>query len=333
VALGSLGTAANVPVLAGKAAAGSPPEKRAARQALVRLHGDDVNAALVAAMDGAGPEVRVEALAALAARNAKDALPTVLKSVEDGDAAVRLAALRAVRFLADENNTAAIVGILKAAGNDAERRQAELALLGACTRGREACAGPIVAGLADAAVPARIALLHALARSGGAAALEAVAARLQDDDEAVRDEAVRMLSIWRDPAVKPHLLAIAEQDPSERHQTLAVRGLVRLARPHDDAPADLDLLKQAMGLAKRPQEKRLVVGVLGGVATLESLALATAALDDAAVAEEAGLAAVMIAEKMKDAGKDEVRASMEKVEKVVKSPPVRARAQKVLESL
>jgi hypothetical protein len=183
---------------------------------------------------------------------------------------------------------------------------------------------------ADAA--SRIALLDALARAGGEKALEAVVGRLEDDDEAVRDEAVRLLAIWRDPAVKPHLLAIAQGD-NERHQVLAIRGLVRLARPQEERPADLGLLSQAMALAKRPQEKRLVLGVLGGVASPESLALAAAALGEAAVADEAGLAAVRIAEQMEDRDAEELRDSMQKVLRYVANEEVRARAEKVLGSL
>ena len=331
-ALGPLGTVGDVPVLVGKAAEGSELEKEAARQALVRLRGENVNKAVVSAMSEGEPGARIALLGVLAARNAREALPTVMESVADADASVRLAALGALRYLADESNTAGIVGLVRGAKEDAERRKAELALLMVCSRGGEACAEAIVAGLGDANTPSQIALLHALARAGGPKALEAVVARLEDDDEAVGDEAVRMLSIWRDPAVKPQLLAIAKESKSERHQVLAIRGLVRLARPQDEKPADLEGLAEAMGLAKRPDEKRLVLGVLGGVASPESLALATPALGDRAVAEEAGLATVMIAEKMEGGDKDDLRAAMQKVLRYVKNGDVRARAEKLLAS-
>ena len=172
-----------------------------------------------------------------------------------------------------------------------------------------------------------------MARAGGPEALEAIVARLQDDDEAVRDEAVRMLSSWSDPAVLPHLLSIAEKRGGLRHQVLAIRGLVRLAGPHEDKPADINILAEAMNLAKRPQEKRLVLGVLGGIATTASLALVTPALDDPTLTLEASLAAVMIAEKIKDRNKDEIRAAIETVLEAAKSQPVHKRAEKILKSL
>ncbi|MFH1918518.1 MAG: HEAT repeat domain-containing protein [Planctomycetota bacterium] len=332
-ALGGLGGEADVPLLAGKTAADSEPEKLAARQSLVRMRGDGVNGAVVAAMAEAEPAVRIELLGVLAIRNARETLPSVLESVKDSEASVRLAALSAVRYLAEEKDAAVIVDILKAAEGDAEKRGAELAMLAVASRGREDSAEPIIAGLAEADVASRLVLLGGLARAGGPKALSAIVARLSDDEEAVRDQAVRMLSIWPDPAVTPHLLEIVKTDESLRHQVLAIRGLVRLAGPQDDQPADLERLTEAMSLAKRPEEKRLVLGVLGGVGTLPALDLATSAPDDTALADEAGLAAVMIAETMKEGDKDQIRAAMEKVEKTVKNQQIRQRAEKVLSSL
>ena len=114
-----------VPLLE-QAAEGSDLEKGAARQALVRLRGDEVNKAIVAAMSEGKPGAKVELLGVLAARNAQEALPAVMESVADADASVRLAALGALRYLADESNTAGIVGLIQGAKDDAERKKAEL---------------------------------------------------------------------------------------------------------------------------------------------------------------------------------------------------------------
>jgi len=329
-ALGPLGSASEVPLLAGKVVADLAPERDAAKASLVRLRGEGVNAAILAAMTKGKPGVRAELLGVLAARNAKETLPKVLQSARDAEPSVRLAALGALRYLADENNTAAIVKLLKAAQADAERRKAKLTLLTVCSRGREKCADAIIAGMSDAGVPARITLLDGLARCGGSKSLSTVVARLRDEDLAVRDQAVRMLAIWSDPAVSPHLLALAKTKGSLRHQVLAIRGLVRLASPRKDKPADLKMLAEAMNLAKRPQEKRLVLGVLGGVATPPSLALVAPALDDPELVQEAALAAVMIAEKMEGGNKGEMRAVIQNVLKRAKRQQVRDRAKKIL---
>ncbi len=335
-ALGSLGGKAQVPLLAEKAAAGSEEEKAAARRSLIRLRGDDVNAAIESALAGGQAGVRVVLLDVLAARGATQSLPVVLKSAQDSQPAVRRAALGALRFLAGKDNTADVVNLLKHAADGAERRTAELALLTICSRQGEACAPAIIAGLADADAASRVVLLRTLARAGGVRALQAIAARLEDKDEAVRDEAVRMLSAWPTADAIGPLQRCAQGD-NLRHRVLAIRGLVRLASPRGDKPADVPmlaavpLLAKVLKLAKRPEEKRLVLGALGGVATTKSLALAATLLDDPPVADEAGLAAVLIAEKMPPGNKDAVKSTMEKVFQKAPREAIRQRAKKVLE--
>jgi HEAT repeat protein len=187
--------------------------------------------------------------------------------------------------------------------------------------------------MADTDPPTRVSLMRGLARAGGAASLEALVKCIEDDDESVRDEAVRILSIWPDTAVVSHLMEFAKTDDNLRYQVLAIRGLVRLASPQEDKPADLKMLAQVMDLAERPQEKRLVLGVLGAVADPEALALVAPVIEDASLAEEACLAAVMIAEKIKDGSKDEIRGAMEKVIECAKNQETGERAKKVLDSL
>lgn len=331
-ALGPLGTAAEVPVLAKKAGAGSKLEQAAARQGLIRLRGDDVNAAIVAELDKSGPEIRAKLLEVLAARNANEAVPTALAAADDQDRQVKLAALGALRQLAGESNTADLVRLIKSAEDESVRRQAELALLTVCSRGREACTGAVLDGIGDADAAARIVLLRALARIGEASCLDRVVEALSDDDEAVRDEAVRMLAGWRDPAVVGQLIEIASSDDNIRHHVLAIRGLVRLASPQGDQPADLELLGEVLGLAKRPQEKQLVIGVLGGAGDPAALDLLTAASADPEVAQHAAVAAIMIAEKVAPE-LSKVRGALKSVIRQSRNPATRAKAQQLLDSL
>ncbi len=330
-ALGALGDVSDVPALARKAAGDSEVESAAARQSLVKLRGDDINSTIVATMAEAEPNVRVQLLDVLAGRNAKETLPTVFECAKDADVQVRLAALGALRYLADESHTAMLVETLKTAEDDQQRRKAEMALLVVCSRGGPACADAIIAGLADAEGPARITLLRALARAGGENALAQLVAQLEHEDEAVADEAMRMLSIWSDKAVVEHLLAAAKSE-NPRHQVLAVRGLVQLASPQKEQPADVALLGQALELAVRPTEKQLVLGTLGTLDTPEALALAVPAIDDATLAQDAALAAVMIAERIEGGEADAIRTAMEKAIKVAKEQEIRDRAQKVLDA-
>ncbi len=331
-ALAGVGSDADVPLLVRRTAAGAAAEQLAAAQSLVRLKGDRVNTAITAALAPAAPNVRVKLLEILAVRNAKESLPAILASASDPDVAVSLAALDALRVLAGAGQTAGLVKLLMAATADAQRTKAEAALLALCGRAKEKCVPALAAGLANADARTRPVLLQALARAGGPEALQAVAGRLEDEDQAVRDEAVRMLSVWPDRAVAPRLVKIAGGE-SLRHHVLAIRGLVRLAAPEGDRPADLKLLADAIRLAKRRDEKQLALGVLTRAATPESLALAVSLLDDPTLAEDVGQAAATIAGNLPAGHQNEIRSAMQKVLDRTKSPQTREQAQKALDKL
>ena len=333
VALGGLGTPAEVPLLAQKAATGTETEKDAARRGLISLRGEGINAAVAAAMADADAALKVELIKALALRNATQSLPKVLEAAKDADPAVRSAGLEALRFLAGADNAAAIVDVLKAAKQADQIQKAELALLSVANRDRQKTAEAAIAGLADAEPASRVSLLRVLARSGGDKALAAVVEQSKADDESVADEAVRMLSVWFDAGAAGHLMGIAKNSKNSRHQVLAVRGLVNLASPAEDKPADVKMATEAINLAKRPAEKLLVIGMLGQTDSADSLAVVAAALDDAALANEAGLAAVMISERIKGDAKEQVGAALKKVSEKVKDEKIRQRAAAALKSL
>jgi len=129
------------------------------------------------------------------------------------------------------------------------------------------------------------------------------------------------------------LVELAGDDENLRHHVLAIRGLVRLASPQQEQPAVIETLAKVMDMAKRPEEKRLVIGVLGGIATPEALDLAMASVSDLSLAEEAGLAAARVAERIENGDADEIRTAMQKVLRFIQNQETRERVQTVLKLL
>ena len=322
----------DVPVLAQLAATGANAEIAAARGSLRKLRGHPMNAAMIEALKSADAKVKIELIAALVDRDVKASVAVMVTSADDPDLAVRMAVLAALRAMADENHTAVVVKRLKSAKDTSERKLAALTLLATCKRGQAKCADSVIGGLAGADPATRIVLMRGLPLAGGPKALNEIVARMKDENEDVAVEALRLLANWPDPAAIPHLRELARNVKSLRNHVLAVRGMVRLAGPAKDRPADLATLAEAMTLATRTQEKVLVLGTLGTIPTSESLALAAAALGQPAIAEDAGLAAVLIAEKIRPGHTDQVRAVMRKVAETAQSEETRARAKKVLEA-
>jgi len=256
------------------------------------------------------------------------------------DGEKRDAALEALRHLADVDQVDQLVAILKSANDTETRRKVALALMVVCGEGRERCVAPVAAALDDADEATRVVLLRALARCGGAAALEAIAARRSDDSRSVRDEAVRMLANWPNAAAAYYLEELAKDSDDLRYQVLGIRGLVRLASPRKDRLADVDMLASTLRMATRTQEKVLALGALGNVASSAALAAVLPAIEDASVAREAALSAIRIAEGMiggdealVDRDKGQIRTAMQKVLDRVQNPETRQRAQGVLDSL
>jgi hypothetical protein len=133
----------------------------------------------------------------------------------------------------------------------------------------------------------RAALFEVLGRIGDGSSLAALRAGLADAE--TTDAAVRALAAWPTPDALDDLRGIAAGSKDETHRLLALRGSIRLIgldkyRKPEAAVADL---KAALALASRPEEKKLILGVLPGFACVEALALAESFLGDAEVKEEA----------------------------------------------
>jgi HEAT repeat protein len=185
----------------------------------------------------------------------------------------------------------------------------------------------ICTALAGAQGEAKLALLRTLRSAGGAKALAIVKTAAADSDAQVKDAACRALCEWPTADALPLVADLLKTAPSKTLKILALRGFVRLV-PQQDAPdaKKLDALKEAMALAERNEEKRLVLSALGNVATIDALTLVTPNLDVPALKEEACLAAVAIAGKIASGHGAEVAAAMKQVAKLTTNKKLAARA-------
>ena len=181
--------------------------------------------------------------------------------------------------------------------------------------------------LAGAQGEAKLALLRTLRTAGGAKALAIVKTAAADSDAQVKDAACRALCEWPTADALPLVADLLKTAPSKTLKILALRGFVRLVPQQDASDAKkLDALKEAMTLAERNEEKRLVLSALGNVATIDALALVTPNLDAPALKEEACLAAVAIAEKIASGHGAELTAAMKQVAQLTTNKKLAARA-------
>jgi hypothetical protein len=163
-------------------------------------------------------------------------------------------------------------------------------------------AGEVKARIADEKDSKKRAdLLRVLGKIGDDSALPLVRDALGDVDATVVDAAVRALADWPTITARDDVLEIAEASLALNHRVLAVRAYVRMIGLEPNRAAEgaaADLLK-VLSLAPRPEEKKLVLGLLGRFPCVTALKTAESFLADPTVAAEAKVAADRIRKALK----------------------------------
>lgn len=311
--LATLGDANDV-VLLSQMATEQTALGKAAQDSLNRLKGEPVNVEMVKVFQGAKPEVRAILATSLAARRAPNAAAAMLAAAEKGAPTERVEAIKAVGVLGDEKVVPNLVRLLSKAPDDAVRTATQNALrdiIDNRTQDKVAAGQALATGLATADSQGKRALLTLMKSSGGDPALTAVKVATKDADADVQDAAVRALIAWPETTAVPALMELAANTPKPNYHALALQGAVRLsALPAYTSDERINLLKDVIANAKRPDEKRGALAALGKVPDASVLDVVTPLLDNADLREEAALSAISAA---KIAPMDKRKAAMQKV--------------------
>jgi HEAT repeat protein len=339
-ALVAVGTVEDVPALIEAAVSSDAGLRDAARASLDRLP-VSANAALLAALDKVLPaplgtadaKARLELIRTLAARRVAAAIPALLKATRAPDEA-RLEALKGLEAIGDDSTIGDLAYLTNhlQSGED-ERQAAEKALFAVAARAANprAVTETLTAAMPKADNLAKQSILGALRRTGTPQALAAIRAALKDSDAAVQTAALRALAEWPDASSMDDLVAIAKSDPKDSSQVLAIRGLVRVTTMTGVTPArQIEVLTLALAAAKRPEDKKLVLGAIGTMKSIEALRLAAPLVADNDLKEEAAAAVVQIAKALPAPLPAEVRPALEKVAGVTASDRLRREAQDLL---
>lgn len=331
--LARLGDASTAPLLMDWAVADDPDVAHAAAAGLANLPGKDVDAAVQGFLGNSNPKMRRAAVEVLGQRRASAAAPALLQAAADSDESIRLAAVKALGETAGHEVLPGMVALLLKAGSEKQRAAIESALAAAAARAsdRNACIAAITSALASANAEAKLSLLRTLGRLGGAEARKAVRAAIEAPEDTVREAAVRILSEWPDPTASNDLAALARHAQSKAHKILALRGYIRLiAQAHPAPDQRLAACKEALSLADRDEERKLVLGVLGGVPHVDALAVVLPLLAQPATKDEAAAAAVDIAEKIVGRHASQAADAMKQVLATTANPELQQRAKEVL---
>jgi HEAT repeat protein len=289
---------------------------KAAQEGLAVIQCPAADTAIAALLGQGDAKTRSMAIALIGQRRAAGATPTLLKTAEDADEGIRIASIKVLNDLGTAAELPAVVGLIVKAKSPAEMQAAEEAASAICLRqkDRAASADKVVASLAQAQGPAKLALLRVLRSVGGPKALAAVRAAAKDPNPEINDTALRALCEWQSVEALPDVAELAKTAKETKVKVLALRGYIRLIGLQDVADSKkLAALKDAMAMCDRKEEKRLVLAALGHIETAESLALVVQNVSNPDLKDEASLAAVAIGEKIADSKPAEVNAAMKQV--------------------
>jgi len=332
MALGRLGDASSVPLLAavlkeeGDAAA-------AASQTLVDL--PDISAALAQQAQAGDPAVRTGVLAVLAKRQDAAALPAVRQVTHDADANVRRAALKTLAVLGTPEDVAPLLAMLLAEKDGGLRDQMAETLSAIVRRAddKNTLGAAVLAALAQGDDEAKLRLLNVLSILGGDKALQAARATLAAGSEAHK-AAVRVLANWVDAAPLADLRTLAQDDKDAACRIVALRGYIRLvALTNDPAPHKAQAYRQAMVLATRSDESKLVLAGLADVPDLEALQIVSPCLEQKDLQREAWQAYEKIAESVAGPHRDQAREALERVVAQASEQSIKDKAKKALEKI
>ena len=300
-ALAVLGDPSALPVLI-KSAQAKGDEQKAARDALDLVPGKDIDDAVVALAQTGEPPARVEALRAVGTRGVESAVPILLNAAGDAEQPVRAEAIRSLAQVADQPALPQVIAIVANARDDGERDLAQRTLVTVARKSQnvDGRIAPILQALekSNPKPETRAALIGALGQLGGGKALAAVKDAIKNTDEKIHEAGVRALSAWPDGGPRVDVLDLAKSEKKENLAILALRGYIRMTGIDRDKRQPLEqlkLLQNALDLAKRPDEKKMILAGLREVRHIKTLEMLTPLLDQEEVNAEASDAALRVA--------------------------------------
>ena len=299
--LGKIGEAADLDLLLSLAASGTGSAPDAARQALARFPGKEVEATLKVRIETPSddPLLRAEALRAAGCRSHSDLLNPALALLSSPEPALARAALESVSQLAQPEDISDLTEKLGDPESPAfPRLNLVLKKLCQTTDAPEKAVDAIIASTSEADIKTKAVGLGLLAILGTDTAFAHVSNLLTSETAEIRSAVLRSLSDWQSFEATPKLLEIlrsTEYTDQERSQVLA--GIARLVRTPDFASPEKRLAAAltALASAEASTNTKMLISSLATLPSPETIETLGKLLAREDVAKEAAAAIIQIA--------------------------------------
>jgi HEAT repeat protein len=307
-AVSKLGDAGAVKLLLGTA--DSPGLRDSVTKAIAGMKGGNINGVLVESLKNRN--LRKAAIQASIARGNTKAVPELLKLVTDKDPDVRKEAWTGLATLAAGDDMDSIMKILVEIKEARDLSSAEEAVKKVFYRAenRSKCF-EAVAGRYEAATEAtKGVILDIGAATGDSRALKLERNALASPNKELYARALRALAKWPNEKAAEDLLRLTKNASEQVDRIVALRGYIRIAgieKAKLSADERMKMLKTALSLAKRNEEKKQIVSGLQHVRSLEALAMLGGYMDDSALQAEARMSAANLIWDLRNSHPAEVR--------------------------
>ncbi|MBN1845599.1 MAG: HEAT repeat domain-containing protein [Sedimentisphaerales bacterium] len=275
---------------------------RAALRSLGALGGPQTDGHILAMLKAGQSDRQLTAIELIGRRRIEQGVPVLLEVAGGGEGPVGLAAIKMVGELGGPGQLPALLDMLVRSQDSKKLGVVEQALKDICQKENfpPADGRKLIDRLAPAPPAAKCALLRVLGAWGGPDALGAVRAAVDDSAEQVHTTAIRVLSTWKTIDAADVLRDLAAASENDNDRTLCLRGYLNFTGyPEVNGEKRLAMCRQAAGLVRRAEEKRLLLAAAGRIQSPAALELIAPYLDDAEVRAEAAVAVVTIGEQFR----------------------------------
>jgi HEAT repeat protein len=303
-ALQSVGDSSTVELLVNHAAGAQGEEQSAARISLWGLYGKGVDRAiLLNLVKLTDPNIQEELIRSVGERRISNGKNFLFSRTRYSNSEIRLAAIRALKNVSSTSDLPRLLQLLINAPGEREQQELESTIAKVAGQrsdpiGRANAVRVMLPSVKD--VKKRAALYRVLGKIGDDSSLPLVREALKDDNPEIRDAVVRALSDW--PTVSPgeDLAHVVQTSSNRVHKVLALRAYIRMIgmEPYRSPEGAVESLREALVWAERPEEKKLILGILPQFACPDALKLAESLLTEKGAEEEAEQAVQQIRKKL-----------------------------------
>lgn len=316
--LSAAGDASCVQPLAQTAAQASDRRiRQAAQEALERLPDpktDSVIAERLQAADFSDPTQSAQAaelIRAAGLRAARQTFPAVLKAAASSNRSVRRAALEALSALAEPADIPGMMFLLEKPDGEVVKLMVAVASKQSERAGR---ARPFLDLLSAGTLRPSAGLYQILGRLGDPDSLDFLRKGLQAENAELQEAAFRGLTEWPGSEVMAEMKRWTAEGKTDSHRVLAFRAYVRMIRQSElSNDRKAAALSEALGLAPRSEDKKIVLAALAEVPCEQTLSAAVGCLAEESIRPEAQAAVLAICQKTAADHPERCRDALEKL--------------------